>query len=117
MLDNPTIHADGPGTVTAYDPSTGFKIGTFPSPTPQDMYDLVTHAERASYDWKQTTFAQRRRVLRSLLDWIIRDKRAIAEICCRDTGKTSEFRTIVCTVRLLSHDTGQCSMAPSERFL
>lgn len=88
VLDNPTIHADGSGTITAYDPSTGFKIGTFPSPTPQDMYDLVTRAERASHTWKKTTFAQRRRVLRSLLDWIIRDKRAIAEICCRDTGKT-----------------------------
>jgi len=90
VLTKPYLHGDPerPEAVAAFDPSTGYHIASFPSPTPQDMHDMVTKAEKASQEWSKTSFAQRRKVLRSLLAWCIRDKEAIAQVCCRDTGKT-----------------------------
>ena len=55
------------------------------------MAELVRKAEQASHTWRRSTYAQRRQVLRSLLDWTLKNKEAIAQICCRDTGKTSRL--------------------------
>jgi hypothetical protein len=91
ILEKPSLHPDSDhARITCYDPSTGYRLAVLPSPTPQDMHDLVTRAEAASKSWRNSTFAQRRQVLRSLLAFCIREKQSIAEICCRDTGKTSK---------------------------
>ncbi|TFL07778.1 Aldehyde/histidinol dehydrogenase [Pterulicium gracile] len=81
---------DMPGRryITAFDPSTGLHIGTFLADAEQEIEEKIKWATRAQREWKQTTFTQRRRVMRSLLKWLVDNQETCANVACRDTGKT-----------------------------
>jgi acyl-CoA reductase-like NAD-dependent aldehyde dehydrogenase len=57
----------------------------------QDIEAKITRASVAQKEWKQTTLAQRRRVIRSLKKWLVENQDTCARVACRDTGKTSAF--------------------------
>jgi hypothetical protein len=42
----------------------------------------------------KTTFAQRRAVLQSLLDFIVAHQDEICHVACRDTGKTRKYFSV-----------------------
>ena len=76
------------GRVRCYDPATGYVLDNFPADTPASIHEKVGRAVAAQTAWATSTFAQRRRVLRTMHAWIQRDLEPIARMACRDTGKT-----------------------------
>ena len=50
----------------------------------------IEKAQMAQKTWKETTFTQRKKLLRSLLKWLVDNRDVCARVACRDTGKTSE---------------------------
>ena len=48
----------------------------------------IAKAKAAQVQWAQTTFSQRRRVLRTILNFILDNQETIARVACLDSGKT-----------------------------
>jgi len=53
-----------------------------------EVTEIVRAARKAQVAWATTTFEERKRVLRRLLDAIVRDQARIARLAVRDSGKT-----------------------------
>lgn len=53
-----------------------------------DVAEALKKARHAQAKWSQTTFLERRNVLRALLDFIVKNQEEICWVSCRDTGKT-----------------------------
>ncbi|RCH82326.1 Meiotic Sister-Chromatid recombination aldehyde dehydrogenase, partial [Rhizopus stolonifer] len=89
VLESPSIrNASDPSNIICYDPSTGFHLDTIPSPSAQQVQDLYKRTAAAQLKWAQTTFEQRRAVLKSLLAFVVENQETICQVGCRDTGKT-----------------------------
>ena len=56
----------------------------------EEVTAKVSRARAAQEQWAQTTFEQRREVLRVLLDFVVDNQEALCRVASRDTGKTSE---------------------------
>lgn len=54
--------------------------------------EKIEMAKRAQNSWKASSFADRKRVLRSLQKWLVDNKESCAKVACRDTGKTSMYK-------------------------
>jgi acyl-CoA reductase-like NAD-dependent aldehyde dehydrogenase len=76
--------------ITSYDPSTGLHLGTFLADNEHEIEQKIDRAAEAQRSWKNTTFQQRRRVIRSLQKWLVDNQEVVARVACRDTGKTCE---------------------------
>ncbi|KAJ3568427.1 hypothetical protein NP233_g5721 [Leucocoprinus birnbaumii] len=74
--------------ITAFDPATGLHLATVSADSADDIAYKIQLAKEAQRDWKHTTFTQRRRVVRTLMKWLVDNQDACARIACRDTGKT-----------------------------
>ncbi|KAF9484879.1 meiotic sister-chromatid recombination aldehyde dehydrogenase [Pholiota conissans] len=74
--------------MTSFDPSTGLHLGTFIADNEDEIQLKIRKAAKAQRYWKTTTFQQRRRVVRSLLKWLVENQDVCARVACRDTGKT-----------------------------
>ena len=77
--------------ITSFDPATGLHIGTFLADDKDAIELKIQNAAIAQKKWKETSFRQRRRVIRSLLKWLVDNQDLCARVACRDTGKTSAF--------------------------
>ena len=89
----PAISVPGRRYITSFDPSTGLHIGTFLADNEDEIEGKIARAAKAQKVWKETTFQQRRRVVRSLLKWLVDNQEVCARVACRDTGKTREWLT------------------------
>jgi acyl-CoA reductase-like NAD-dependent aldehyde dehydrogenase len=78
--------------ITSFDPATSLHIGTFVADNEIDIANKIDRAARSQQDWSETTFGQRRRVIRSLLKWLVDNQEDAARVACRDTGKTCESK-------------------------
>lgn len=92
-LDQPQIlsHINLPGQdyITAFDPATGMHIGTYIADDEREIRRKIRLAKKAQAEqWRFTDFTQRRRVMRSLLKWLVDHQDVCARVACRDTGKT-----------------------------
>ena len=88
QLDQPSIKVSGSTAIQCYAPATGQSLGLI-NPTTADGIDrAISKASEAQVEWAKTTFAQRRRVLKSLLKFILDDQASIARTACLDSGKT-----------------------------
>ena len=76
-----------PGFIQCFDPSTGDYLGKVPAMTPADVHEACIKASKAQKSWSQTTFAQRRMVLRTLQKYIVNHVRDICRVSSRDSGK------------------------------
>ncbi|RXK39718.1 meiotic Sister-Chromatid recombination aldehyde dehydrogenase [Tremella mesenterica] len=74
--------------ITCFDPSTAYHLMTLPLLTEEQVAEQVQKAVKAQINWKETSFAERVRLMRSLKGWILRDMEGIVSVACRDTGKT-----------------------------
>ncbi|KAK4689881.1 hypothetical protein P7C73_g247, partial [Tremellales sp. Uapishka_1] len=106
--------------ITCYDPSTGCHLLTLPLRSVEEVSAQIATADAAQGQWSQTTFEQRRLVLRSLKQWILRDMDGIVRVACRDTGKTrvdAVFGEILTSLSkidwLIKH--GERALKPSGR--
>jgi len=82
--------------ITSFDPSTGLHLGTFIADDEVRIQGKIERAQRAQQTWKATTFQQRRRVIRSLLKWLVDNQEVCARVACRDTGKTCKWLFRMC---------------------
>ncbi|KAI5294106.1 Meiotic Sister-Chromatid recombination aldehyde dehydrogenase [Ascosphaera acerosa] len=95
-------------TILSYCPADGRILGDstrgIPPATADDVNAAVSRAEQAFKSWKKSTFAERRKVLRTLLKYVLSRQNDIAATCCLDTGKTkidASFGEILVTAEKL----------------
>ncbi|KAG0208362.1 Meiotic Sister-Chromatid recombination aldehyde dehydrogenase [Mortierella sp. GBA30] len=89
ILTIPSIQdSSHPGHIVCYDPSTGRHLATIRAHTKADVDQALARARKAQEKWQKTTFAQRKIVLQSLLDFVLLHQESICRVAARDTGKT-----------------------------
>lgn len=74
--------------ITNFDPATGYHLGTYMADSVEDIERKIQKVSVAQKEWRRTTFADRRRVVRSLKKWLVEHQEVCARTACRDTGKT-----------------------------
>ncbi|TRM62678.1 Aldehyde/histidinol dehydrogenase [Schizophyllum amplum] len=89
-LENANLqsHLQHPDYITSFDPATSLHLGTFLADDESVIRNKIDKAAKAQKRWRHTTFVQRRRVVRSLLKWLVDNQEMCAKVACRDTGKT-----------------------------
>ncbi|KAI4233368.1 MAG: hypothetical protein L6R40_007093 [Gallowayella cf. fulva] len=78
----------GSSAIQCYNPATGQLLGQVNPATPDGIDRAVTRAAEAQKEWAKTTFKQRRKVLRTMLKFILDKQEDIATVACMDSGKT-----------------------------
>ncbi|MBL8635639.1 MAG: aldehyde dehydrogenase family protein [Myxococcales bacterium] len=107
-------------TIECQNPATLEKLGEVPSLSPSDVADRLARARQAQVAWGQTSYAERRRVLRMLLDYIIEHQTEICRLCSVDSGKTmadaamGEIFPVCEKIRYLI-DHGEADLRPDKR--
>jgi acyl-CoA reductase-like NAD-dependent aldehyde dehydrogenase len=87
-LDQPAIKVPGSTAIQCYAPATGQFLGLVNPTTPDGIDRILTKAAATQKEWSKTTFSQRRRVLKSLLKFVLDNQETIARVACLDSGKT-----------------------------
>ena len=75
-------------TLTAHDPATLEPLGDVPVMDAEEVREIVERARRAQAGWAKTSFAERRSVMRTLMNLIVERHEQICRIAVRDSGKT-----------------------------
>ncbi|KAL9613108.1 MAG: hypothetical protein Q9167_002325 [Letrouitia subvulpina] len=88
VLDKPSIKVPGSSGIQCYNPANGQLLRKVNPATPDGIDRAIARATEAQKEWAKTTFGQRRRVLRSMLKYILANQDAIATVACLDSGKT-----------------------------
>ncbi|KAJ9473921.1 putative aldehyde dehydrogenase-like protein [Pseudozyma hubeiensis] len=90
VLTKPSIRdASKPGKIVCYDPATAYLIDEVDADTAETIAEKLSKARRAQTKWGQSSFALRRKVLRTMKNWVVNDSETIARVASRDTGKTA----------------------------
>lgn len=120
QLEPPAIQAKGSTAIQCYAPATGQLLGLINPVTNDGVDRAVAKAAAAQAQWKETTFAQRRQVLQTLLKHMLDNQEEIVRVACRDSGKTrvdAMFGEVMVTaVKLrwtLQH--GEAALRPDRR--
>jgi hypothetical protein len=74
--------------ITAYAPASAQHLATVPSLTRDEIEARIGAAVLAQQGWRNSSWARRRRVMRSLLEWCVKEMEPLAKIASRDSGKT-----------------------------
>ena len=82
--------AESGSTIRCFDPATGESLGEAQVMSPEEVGQRIIRARRAQASWGQTSFAERRRVLKHLLDALLEQADELCDIIVRDAGKTRE---------------------------
>lgn len=82
--------APDPTRIVCHSPATGERLGELPVDSPQAVREAIARARAAQAEWAKTGFAQRRAVLRSLSERLLRDTDELVERIVEDSGKTRE---------------------------
>ncbi len=77
-------------TIRCTDPATGEYLGDVVVMDGNEVASRVTRARTAQQAWRSTSFAQRRRVLRRILDHVLEHSDELCRMISRDSGKTLE---------------------------
>ncbi|PWN25026.1 ALDH-like protein [Jaminaea rosea] len=75
--------------IRCFDASTGWHLATLEADTRQTIDDKLAAASEAAKKWEGSEWSARRRLLRSILAWIVEDQEKIVRVACRDTGKAA----------------------------
>jgi hypothetical protein len=86
--------------ITCFDPATGLHLGTLVADSATEIVDKIERAGHAQKAWRETSFADRRRVIRSLKKWLVENQEVCARVACRDTGKTRTWQVRVSSARV-----------------
>ncbi|KAL2261692.1 hypothetical protein VTK26DRAFT_3592 [Humicola hyalothermophila] len=88
ILEEPTIKLSGSTAIQCYAPATGQLLGLVNPSTPDGIDRAVVRAQAAQTKWANTSFRERRAVLRSLLQYVLDNQEEICRVACLDSGKT-----------------------------
>ncbi|KAI7545555.1 Aldedh-domain-containing protein [Hortaea werneckii] len=119
-LDKPNIKVAGSTAVQCYAPATGQLLGFIDPVTADDIDRLVAKAAQAQATWSQSTWPQRRRVLKTLLKFVLDNQDTIVRAACLDSGKTrvdALFGEVLVTVEKLKWtiDHGEKALTADRR--
>jgi len=104
ILDDLTIKVPGSTAIQCYAPATGQLLGLVNPSTPDGIDRAIAKAADAQVQWARTSFSERRRVLRTLLKFVLNDQESIVRAACVDSGKTrvdALFGEVLVTVEKL----------------
>lgn len=73
--------------INCYDPSTRQFLGQVKNMTPAEVHEILVKAKKAQEEWKKTTFAQRRKVLRTIQKYVCEHVEDICRVSSRESGK------------------------------
>ncbi len=76
--------------LACHDPATGVFLGTVPIMGPAQVHQAIARARLAAVEWKSTSFAERKRVLKRLQQTLLARADELVELICKDAGKTRE---------------------------
>jgi len=74
--------------IQCYAPATGEALGRINPSTADGIDRAIAKAKAAQVQWAQTSFLRRRKVLRTMLKFILENQEEIARVACLDSGKT-----------------------------
>ncbi|PPJ53420.1 hypothetical protein CBER1_00959 [Cercospora berteroae] len=119
-LPEPSIKVPGSTAIQCYAPATGQYLGLVNPSSPDRIDRIVSRAAEAQKSWSQTTFAQRRQVLKTLLKYLLDNQEEIIRAACLDSGKTrvdALFGEVLVTAEKLKWtiDHGEKSLRPDRR--
>ena len=86
-----TGELSGRDYITCFDPATSLHLATLLADNVNDIETKINKAEVAQVEWRESSFADRKRVIRSLKKWLVDNQEVCARVACRDTGKTREL--------------------------
>lgn len=122
LLELSTNLSKAPGStaIQCYAPATGEFLGFVNPVTPEGVDRAIEKAKAAQVKWAQTTFTQRRQVLRCIQDFIMDNQEDICRVSCLDSGKTmidASLGEILVTVEKLRWTIlhGERALRPSRR--
>jgi len=120
VLDEPAIKVSGSSAIQCYAPATGQLLGLVNPVTPDRIDRAIARAAAAQTEWAATTFAQRRKVLKTLLKFILDNQDDIVRAACLDSGKTrvdALFGEVLVTVEKLKWtiDHGEKTLTAEQR--
>ena len=112
--------AKQPKVVYCWDPCTMDALGTLPAMSAAEVNATVARARAAQRAWVGSSFAARRRLLRTMLRFIVENQEAIAQVAVRDSGKTmtdAAFGEILTTCEKLKWTiaNGEAALRPERR--
>lgn len=103
-LAPPSGEISGREYVTCFDPATGLHLGTLLTDNLDEIETKINRAEAAQVEWRNSSFADRKRVVRSLKKWLVDNQEVCARVACRDTGKTRRFYILFGYGRIASYE-------------
>ncbi|KAI8632798.1 Aldehyde/histidinol dehydrogenase [Xylariaceae sp. FL1651] len=120
ILENPNIKVSGTTAIQCYAPSTGQFLGFVNPSTPAGLDRAIAQAAAAQEKWAKTSFAERRRVLRSMLQHVLDNQEQICKVSSLDSGKTmidAQLGEIMVTAEKLQWTIkhGEKALRPSRR--
>ncbi|OIW31013.1 ALDH-like protein [Coniochaeta ligniaria NRRL 30616] len=120
ILERPSIKKSGTTAIQCYAPATGQFLAFVNPSTPAAIDRAIDQAQAAQKKWATTTFAQRRAVLRAMLQHVLDNQEEICRIACLDSGKTmvdAELGEIMVTTEKLQWTIkhGERALSPSRR--
>jgi len=74
--------------VQLFDPATYDNLGEVPVTTKAQVEEKVQKAREAQKEWRKSSFAHRRLLMRTMLRYITENQENCARVACRDSGKT-----------------------------
>lgn len=103
----PPVHLQGRRYITCFDPATAWHLGTYVADNEEEIGQKIRLAATAQQSFRHSSFADRRKIVRSLKKWLIDNQETCAKVAARDTGKTRESVSFVRERAMLRY-TGQC---------
>lgn len=89
-----SLPTSAPAVISCRNPATREPLGEVPVDSPEQVLATVERARRAQRTWRQTSFEQRRELLRRLLAYTVSHKDHLCELVQRDSGKTREHALV-----------------------
>ena len=90
LIQEVPVSPDKKNIITCYNPATGEKLGEVTARSPIEVRGAVTRARSAQKEWAQSTFRQRRAVLRHIMNYVLDHADELCGLIVKDAGKTYE---------------------------
>ncbi len=120
VRENRDASAEPNRVVPCHDPATLEPLGSVVAMTLDEVRAVVERGRAAQVAWGKTSFAERRAVLREILDHIVAHQEEICRLCVRDSGKTMVDAALgevfpVCEKIRYVLDNGEKDLSPEPR--
>ncbi|KAI1392067.1 ALDH-like protein [Hypoxylon trugodes] len=120
ILDKPSVKAEGSSAIQCYNPATSQLLGFVNPSTPAGIDRAIAQAATAQEKWAKTSFSERRKVLRTMLQYVLDNQEQICRVSSMDSGKTmidAQLGEILVTAEKLEWTIkhGEKALRPSRR--